>query len=80
MRREVPSRCVLDKKDSLQRTKKQLWLQRGALCVGGWGVSTLLQARDRHFQAVLPLRGKILNAEKCSGSRLFANEEIKVRL
>ncbi|MEL6671804.1 MAG: DNA topoisomerase (ATP-hydrolyzing) subunit B [Bacteroidota bacterium] len=35
------------------------------------------QARDRKFQAILPLRGKILNVEKAHPSRIYDNEEIK---
>ncbi|NQV53795.1 MAG: DNA topoisomerase IV subunit B, partial [Flavobacteriales bacterium] len=35
------------------------------------------QGRDRRFQAILPLRGKILNVEKAMQHRIFDNEEIK---
>ncbi len=35
------------------------------------------QARDRRFQAVLPIRGKIINVEKAGMSRILKNEEIK---
>ena len=34
-------------------------------------------ARDRNFQAILPIRGKILNVEKASMDRVLANAEIK---
>ena len=37
---------------------------------------TAKQARDRRFQAVLPLRGKILNVEKALDHRIFDNQEI----
>lgn len=38
---------------------------------------TAKQGRDRRFQAILPLRGKILNVEKAMQHRIFDNEEIK---
>ena len=36
--------------------------------------------RDRHFQAILPLRGKILNVEKTRLDRVLANDEIKAMI
>jgi DNA gyrase subunit B len=38
---------------------------------------TAKQGRSREFQAILPLRGKILNVEKAMQHRIFDNEEIK---
>lgn len=38
---------------------------------------TAKQGRDRHFQAILPLRGKILNVEKSMLHKVYDNEEIK---
>ncbi len=38
---------------------------------------TAKQGRDRNFQAIMPLRGKILNVEKAMHHKIFENEEIK---
>ena len=38
---------------------------------------TAKQGRDREFQAILPLRGKILNVQKAMEHKIYDNEEIK---
>lgn len=51
-----------------------------ALAAGVFVHNSAKQARDRRFQAVLPLRGKILNVEKHRLDRVLENEEIRAMI
>jgi DNA gyrase subunit B len=48
-----------------------------ALASGVFVHNSAKQGRDRQFQAILPLRGKILNIEKTDDAKIYKNTEIQ---